>query len=154
MPIMKPGLPNETKMYSLATQNPPFFAQRANPSLSFVDVIVQLGRKHRCDKEAESNTTGREELHICCGSRCCQADRPYVLLPLGTSHISAPLIWQEWHLRRGCELCFNEHCTLLNSLCLASPCHSSPATCSCVVFQRLPCMHMSEHAYVRFLTSR
>lgn len=85
---------------------------------------------------------GREKQHICCGSQCCQADRPYGLFPLSTSHISAPLIWQEWHLRRGCELCFNEHCTLLNSLCVDSPC----CYISCSLL--LHCFsHSSLHAY-------
>lgn len=55
---MKPGLPDETRICFLAAQDP-LLTQRANPTVSFVDVIVQLGRQHRCDKEARSST--REE---------------------------------------------------------------------------------------------
>lgn len=50
-------LPNEVKRCFVAEHNP-LLTQRVNPTVSFVDVIVWLGRKHRCDKEADSNTRG------------------------------------------------------------------------------------------------
>lgn len=139
-------------MRRLGSQNTFCSLLLMNPIVSFVAVTVWFGKKktkktttkHRCDKVAAPNIRGEEKQHICCGSQCCQADRPYGLFPLSTSHISAPLIWQEWHLRRGCELCFNEHCTLLNSLCVVSPCRRS-LHCS----PRALCMHMSEHAHTR-----
>lgn len=53
------SLPNKVKMCFVALQNP-LLAQRAHPTVSFVDVIVWLGRKHRCDKEADSNTGGEK----------------------------------------------------------------------------------------------
>lgn len=54
------SLPHKVKIkYSVASQNP-LLTQRANPTVSFVDVIVWLGRKHRCDKGADSNIRGEK----------------------------------------------------------------------------------------------
>lgn len=53
------SLPNKVKMCFVALQNPSL-TQRAHPTVSFVGVIVWLGRKHRCDKEADSNTRGEK----------------------------------------------------------------------------------------------
>lgn len=38
----------------------PLLTQRANPTVS-VDVVVWLGRKHRCDKEADPNIRGEKK---------------------------------------------------------------------------------------------
>lgn len=107
---------------------------RANRnSLIESTVAPLLRRDDRCDKSQHTQPSVRGDgggggggNTSVAGHSVVEADGPYGLLPLSTGCSSAPLIWQEWHLRRGSKLRFNEQRTLLNSLCADRTLHLLP----------------------------
>lgn len=106
------------------------FRGRTTTRLIESTVAALLRRDDRCDKSQHTRPSARgegggagtgagleENNTSVAGHGVVEADGPYGLLPLSTGCSSAPLIWQEWHLRRGSKPRFNEQRTLLNSLC-------------------------------------